>query len=487
MSKQIVLHERDNVFIALETTAEHMRGHKYARINILAGEEIIKYGMAIGKAIEDIPMGAHVHTHNTKTNLGDVIEYRYEPKFEDVSTPYEERTVRVYERYNQEVGIRNECWIIPTVGCVNGVAMKIIQRTKDTLTKAGYDLENLSFFDGMFTFSHAYGCSQMGQDAEHTTKTLQNIVKHPNAGGVLVLGLGCENNQISNFKATLGEYDQKRVRFLTSQDVEDEIEEGVKILTELFHQMEQDQRVEKPISVLRVGLECGGSDGLSGITANPLIGKFSDYLTSYGGTSVLTEVPEMFGAETILMSRCANEDIFNKTVNMVNGFKNYYKKHDQVIYENPSPGNKNGGITTLEDKSCGCTQKAGQSQVQDVLEMTDRIKHNGLNLISAPGNDAVATTVLGMCGCQMVLFSTGRGTPFGGFIPTVKIATNTELAQKKPGWIDFNAGVLVDGVGMEDLLGEFIDRIVDIANGEKTKQEINDYREIAIFKSGVTL
>lgn len=487
MSKQIVLHERDNVFIALETTNEHTRGHKYARRDILEGEEIIKYGMAIGRATSDIATGGHVHTHNTKTNLGDVIEYTYEPVFEEVKTPYEERRVKVYERYNHEVGIRNECWIIPTVGCVNGVAMKIIQRAKEALTKEGYDLDNLDNFDGMFTFSHAYGCSQMGSDAEHTTKTLQNIVKHPNAGGVLVLGLGCENNQISNFKATLGDYDEKRVRFLISQEVEDEIEEGIRILTELFRNMLQDQRVEKPISVLRVGLECGGSDGLSGITANPLIGKFSDYLITYGGTSVLTEVPEMFGAETILMSRCRNRDIFDKTVAMVNDFKNYYKKHDQVIYENPSPGNKNGGITTLEDKSMGCTQKAGQSQVSDVLEMTDRLTHSGLNLISAPGNDAVATTVLGMCGCQMVLFSTGRGTPFGGFIPTVKISTNTELADKKPNWIDFNAGVLVDGVKMDDLLGDFIDLIVEVANGRRTKQEINDYREIAIFKSGVTL
>ncbi len=503
MKKMIHIHKRDNVFIALEDmqpgdqlsadaiTIEVVepitRGHKIAIADIKEGEPVIKYGMPIGFATKDIQKGQHVHVHNIKTTLSDVIEYTYNPEEETFVKKIEDRKVNVYVRKNGEIGIRNELWVIPTVGCVNGVSNQIINVFKERLLDEGIRLKTIPEVDGIYSFGHNYGCSQMGDDHVNTRKTLQNIVKHPNAGGVLVIGLGCENNQIDAFERTLGDYDKERVKFLVSQEVEDEIAAGVEILQELYDQMLQDKREEQPLSVLRIGLECGGSDGLSGITANPLLGRFSDYLISNGGTTVLTEVPEMFGAETILMNRCKDQETFEKTVELVNDFKNYYKRHDQVIYENPSPGNKNGGISTLEDKSLGCTQKAGHSQVVDVLKHTDRIKTHGLNLLSAPGNDAVATTALGMCGCQMVLFTTGRGTPFGGFIPTMKIATNSPLAEKKTNWIDFNAGRLVDGATMDELLDEFIDMVIAKANGDYTRQEQNNYREIAIFKSGVTL
>jgi altronate hydrolase len=503
MRNFIQIHNKDNVIIVLEDVfkgevIEHKgvevkfqedvkSGHKVAYKPIDIGQPIIKYGMPIGKAVKPIEAGAHVHTHNVKTQLDDVLEYKYNPQIEAFSTFEDEREINVYVRPNGEIGIRNELWVIPTVGCVNGVSQQIIQVFKERMLDEGIRIKDLDNIDGISSFGHNYGCSQMGDDHINTRKTLQNIVKHPNAGGVLVVGLGCENNQIDAFERTLGDYNKDRVSFLISQEVDDEIEEGVKLLTDLFEKMRKDQREPQPLSKLRVGLECGGSDGLSGITANPMIGMFSDYLIYHGGTTVLTEVPEMFGAETILMNRCKDQETFEKTVELVNDFKNYYKRHNQVIYENPSPGNKNGGITTLEDKSLGCTQKAGNSQVMDVLKHTERIKTNGLNLLSAPGNDAVATTALGMSGCQMVLFSTGRGTPFGGFIPTMKIATNSRLANLKPNWIDFNAGRLVDGMSMDELLKEFINDIVDIANGKYVRQEINNYREIAIFKSGVTL
>ena len=328
----------------------------------------------------------------------------------------------------------------------------------------------------------------MGSDHTMTRTYLQNMVKHPNAGGVLVLGLGCENNQMKAFMETLGDYDKSRVRTLVCQEVEDEVAEGTKLLKELYDVMKDDVRTTHPISVLRVGLKCGGSDGMSGITANPLLGKFSDYMALNGGTTVLGEVPEMFGAEHLLMARAKDEETFKKVVDLVNDFKIYFKNHDQVIYENPSPGNKNGGITTLEDKSLGCTQKSGSTMVMDVIKMGERIKVNGLNLTSTPGNDLVATTTLGCSGCQMVLFTTGRGTPFGGFIPTVKVATNTAMATKKSNWIDFNAGALVGEKSMDELLSDFIDLICDIASGKKqTKNEINGFREISIFKDGVVL
>lgn len=495
MKRVLKIHPNDNVVIALEvlepsdqidaqgevvTMVEVVEiAHKIAIRRIEAGEAIIKYGMPIGTASVTIEAGQHVHVHNTKTQLSDILDYQYTPAFAQISTDLPLREVEVYERSNGEVGIRNELWVIPTVGCVNGISNKIIERFKSRV-----DVRDI---DGVFAFPHPYGCSQMGDDHAMTRLTLQNIAKHPNAGGVLVLGLGCENNQVKAFKETLGDYNEDRTIFMIAQEVEDELEAGVAALTELYEKMKGDRRVKKPISVLKIGLECGGSDGLSGITANPMLGEFSDYMVYYGGTTVLTEVPEMFGAETILMNRCIDETVYEKTVEMVNDFKDYYKRHDQVIYENPSPGNKNGGITTLEDKSLGCTQKAGQSQVMDVLKHGERLKTKGLNLLSAPGNDLVATTSLGMAGCHMVLFSTGRGTPYGGFVPTMKISTNTPLAQKKPNWIDFDAGQLIGGKTMPQLLEAFIDKVASVASGEQVNNEINDYREIAIFKSGVTL
>lgn len=487
MAKRIQINPNDNVFISLETTEDFMIGHKYANKDISAGSPIIKYGQVIASATQGIEKGQHVHTHNTSTNLGDVLEYTYQPLEPNPLVNLPDRKVKVYERSTGLIGIRNELWIIPTVGCVNGVSQNIIETFKERMLDKGINLKSLANFDGVYSFTHPYGCSQMGDDHVNTRETLQNIAKHPNAGGVLLLGLGCENNQIDTFMETLGDHDSSRFRSLITQNSEDEIEEGCKLLEELFEGMLKDERKEKPISVLNIGLECGGSDGLSGITANPLVGRFSDYLIHYGGTTVLTEVPEMFGAETQLMNRCVNEEIFNKTVDMVNGFKAYYKAHNQVIYDNPSPGNKKGGITTLEDKSCGCVTKSGHTPVMDVLKSTEILKTKGLNLISAPGNDAVATTTLGMCGCHMVLFTTGRGTPFGGFIPTVKIATNHALAERKKNWIDFDAGLLVEGVSQDDLLKDFVDLIIQVAEGKKTRQEINNYREIAIFKSGVTL
>lgn len=487
MIDKIKINEQDNVTVSLVDTDLQKRGHKYATCFIAQGDPIIKYGEVIGRAKLAIQAGDHVHTHNVVTTLSDIDSYRYTPVQQDYGIDLPARSVKVYQRANGAIGIRNELWIIPTVGCVNGIGAAMIKAFEKRLKSKGLDIDDLAYIDGIHVFPHNYGCSQMGDDHINTRSSLQNIVQHPNAGGVLVLGLGCENNQVDDFMSTMGDYDKARVRSLISQDVSDEIEDGCDILEELLALMASDQRSSQPIGVLNLGLECGGSDGLSGITANPLLGLLSDYMAQNSGTTVLTEVPEMFGAEHLLMNRANNEEVFNKTVSMVNGFKDYYKSHGQVIYENPSPGNKAGGITTLEDKSLGCTTKSGRSPVMDVLKHTERLKTKGLNLISAPGNDLVATTTLGMCGCQMVLFTTGRGTPFGGFIPTLKIATNHDLALRKPKWIDFDAGRLTEGLAMKALLEEIIELVVATANGQTTRQEDNGYREIAIFKSGVTL
>ena len=455
-------------------------GHKVLITDAPAGTNIIKYGYPIGHAITDLKAGDWVNENNLKTNLKGTLTYAYEPVNDELDIAKEERTFEGYVRKNGEVGVRNEIWIVPTVGCVNGIA----ERLADQLRKETGEKD----IDAVYAWHHNYGCSQLSGDHENTRKILRDITLHPNAGGVLVLGLGCENNQPDLFEQLLGDYDRERIKFLVTQRVDgDEVEAGMEILRDLYAKVSQDKRQTVPVSKLRVGLKCGGSDGFSGITANPLVGEFSDWLVAQGGTSILTEVPEMFGAETILMNRCKTTELFDKTVSMVNDFKEYFLSHGEPVGENPSPGNKAGGISTLEDKALGCTQKCGKAPVSGVLEYGDRLQTNGLNLLSAPGNDLVASTALASAGCQIVLFTTGRGTPFGTFVPTMKIATNPTLAQRKPNWIDFSAGQLIEGKTMEQLLPEFIDKILAVASGENARNEANGYREISIFKNGVTL
>ncbi|MGN0539887.1 MAG: UxaA family hydrolase [Candidatus Fimenecus sp.] len=450
----VVIHPKDNVKVCLSD------GHKYAVKDIKKGERIIKYGFPIGVATEDIGAGEHIHSHNLKTALSGTLAYEYAPDF-TYPEPQNSVSVNAYVRENGEVGIRNDIWIISTVGCVNGIAQKLAQKT------------------GAFCFTHPYGCSQLGGDHSTTQKILAGLVKHPNAGGVLVLGLGCENNNIGEFKKVLGEVNEKRIRFLNCQDCADEISEGERIIAELQKLAGEDKRTPVPISSLKIGLKCGGSDGLSGITANPLCGRITDKLVAMGGTAVLTEVPEMFGAEQILMNRCVNEAVFGDTVRLINNYKEYFIANHQPVSENPSPGNKAGGITTLEEKSLGCVQKGGTAPVTAVLDYGDTAEKSGLNLLNGPGNDMVAVTNLTAAGCHLILFTTGRGTPLGAPVPTLKIATNTAISQKKSKWIDFDAQK-----GTEK---ELFDLLVETVNGNETKNEQNAYREIAIFKDGVTL
>lgn len=455
-------------------------GHKVLIKDVQEGDNIIKYGYPIGHARQAMKAGDWVNENNLKTNLSGTLEYKYEPVNEELSIPNENRTFKAYKRANGDIGVRNEIWIVPTVGCVNGIAERLATQLRKETGCEG--------IDGIYAWHHNYGCSQLSGDHENTRKVLRDICLHPNAGGVLVLSLGCENNQPDEFMAMLGDYDKSRIRLLVTQKVDgDEVEAGMQVLRELYSIAKNDEREEVPVSKLRVGLKCGGSDGFSGITANPLVGEFSDWLVAQGGTSVLTEVPEMFGAETILMNRCRNEQLFQQTVSMINNFKEYFLSHGEPVGENPSPGNKAGGISTLEDKALGCTQKCGKAPVSGVMEYGDRLQNTGLNLLSAPGNDLVAATALASCGCHLVLFTTGRGTPFGTFVPTMKIATNPTLAARKPNWVDFSAGQLVEGRTMKELVPEFIDKVLSVASGEKARNEENDYREISIFKNGVTL
>ena len=413
-------------------------GHKFALKDFAEGEDIIKYGYPIGHTKMAKRQGDWMNENNIKTNLAGLLEYTYNPIQVSLDIARKDLTFKGYRRKNGDVGIRNEIWIIPTVGCVNGIINQLAEGLRRETQGKGVD--------AIVAFPHNYGCSQLGDDHENTKKILRDMVLHPNAGAVLVVGLGCENNQPDVFREFLGDYDQDRVKFMVTQKVGDEYEEGMDMLRELYAKAVKDERTEVPLSELRVGLKCGGSDGFSGITANPLLGMFSDFLIAQGGTSVLTEVPEMFGAETILMNRCRNKELFEQTVKLINDFKEYFLSHGEPVGENPSPGNK----------ALGCTQKCGKSYVEGVLSYGERLQVKGLNLLSAPGNDLVAATALASCGCHMVLFTTGRGTPFGTYVPTMKVSTNSTLAKNKPGWIDFNAGVIVENEPMEKTCERFI-------------------------------
>lgn len=489
------IHQLDNVGVALKnlipghilTIADKQVvinnaisvGHKVALTDIHKGSQVIKYGAPIGIATEDISLGDWVHSHNVKTALEAKNEYKYRPLVRESFKP-NLKTFKGYLRSDGTAGTRNEVWIIPTVGCINKIAAIAAD-------KANRLLKNYPNVEGVYAFSHPYGCSQLGSDHQATQKILANLVNHPNAAGVLVLGLGCENNNIAEFKKVIGEYDEQRVKFIVAQDVNDEFTAALNCLTELMAFANMFTRQECPVDKLVVGLKCGGSDGFSGITANPLVGEFSDKLIFCGGSTVLTEVPEMFGAEQLLMERAENEEVFNKIVKLINDFKEYYISYNQPVYENPSPGNKAGGITTLEEKSLGCVQKGGRSTVVDVIDYGETVRKNGLTLLSGPGNDLVASTALAAAGCQIVLFTTGRGTPLGTVVPTVKISTNTKLYNSKKHWIDYNAGKLIDGYTLQNLSDKFFQYVLSIASGKLTCSERLGFRELAIFKTGVTL
>ena len=467
--------ELDDIVVTL--TEDIQQGHKFALKNLKNGESIIKYGNPIGHATADIPAGSWIHTHNLKTGLGELLTYNYN-KNTTLLLKREPRFFQGYRRKNGRAGVRNEIWIIPTVGCVNNVATAIERASQKYITDQ---------IDGVCAFPHPYGCSQMGDDQDNTRQILADLINHPNAGGVLVLGLGCENSNIDELKKFIGDYDSNRVRFLVAQECEDEISDGIEVVKELITYASTFKREPISASELVIGMKCGGSDGLSGITANPTVGVFSDKLISMGGSTILTEVPEMFGAEVSLMNRCETEELFNQTVSLVNDFKNYFKSHNQTIYENPSPGNKKGGISSLEDKSLGCTQKSGSAPVMGVLSYGEPVKAKGLNLLSAPGNDLVASTALAASGAHIVLFTTGRGTPFASPVPTIKISTNNQLAKKKQNWIDFNCGVMVEDTSLDVLSDNLLDFVLEVASGKKSKSEEAGFHDMAIFKQGVTL
>ena len=473
-SKFIKINDTDNVAVATEDIP---KAHKILLCDLKAGEDVIKYGCPIGHITEDTPKGSYIHEHNLKTNLKDIVDYEFSG-----DTAYNpsgsELTINAYKRKNGKIGVRNEIWVIPTVGCIN--------KTADRLAKLGNEIIGEGC-DGVFAYTHPYGCSQLDEDQENTRKILAALVNHPNAGGVLVLSLGCENTNIANFKPYLGEIDSDRVKFLCAQDVEDELEVGAELIKELYNNIKDCKREPVGLDNLIVGYKCGGSDAFSGITANALCGRINERLTDAGASTILTEVPEMFGAEQLLMARSQNREVFDKCVKMINDFKEYFYSNGKECYENPSPGNHDGGITTLEEKSLGCIQKGGKSTVTDVLTYGDYCTKKGLNLLSGPGNDIVSVTNLTAAGAHIIFFTTGRGTSLGAPVPTIKVSSNTALYNKKRNWIDFNAGDLIGNADFEALTDELMSLLSDVANGKKTKNEENGYKEISIFKNGVIM
>jgi altronate hydrolase len=455
-------------------------GHKIALADLETGASVVKYGHTIGTVTRSVGRGYWLHSHNMKTNLEGVVGYRYEPTDSPLQVTGAGDTFDGYRRSNGAVGTRNEVWVLNTVGCVNRSADRITRICSERFGEA---------IDGVHAFAHPYGCSQSGDDLETTRRILAGLIGHPNAGGVLLLGLGCEDNRVDSLLQVAGDIDAARIRYFNAQDVGDEVEHGVAMAGELVSLMQQDRRTEHPLSGLVVGLKCGGSDGLSGITANPLVGRIADRITAQGGGAILTEVPEMFGAEQMLMNRAASELLFREIERLVNDFKQYYLTHGRPIYENPSPGNLEGGLTTLEEKALGAIRKGGSATVTEVLRYGERKGTAGLSLLEAPGNDGVSTTALVAAGATVLLFTTGRGTPMGSPVPTIKISSNTAVYERKPRWIDFNAGAVQDGSAeMGNLELDLFDLLLDVASGRKqANNERHDYRDIAIWKTGVTL
>ena len=465
--KNVIINKKDTVGISLNGNDKIPAGHKYALCDIKTGDYVIKYGEIIGKATCDIKEGEWVHTHNVKSHLDESFEYTYD--FSANSFPKSKKTFKGFKRAQGRAGIRNEIYIIPTVGCVNNVCIRLAKDAQKFVSGS---------IDGIFALTHQFGCSQLGQDNENIKKLLCAIALNPNASFVLFVGLGCENNGMQGIKDYLAPYNRNNIEYYNCQDVEDEHAFGLEILKKFAERAKDFKREDVDFSELCLGLKCGGSDGYSGLTANPLVGRISDKTVAYGGSAILTEVPEMFGAEQLLMNKCKNEQVFIRYKKMIEDFKAYYVKQGFPVYENPSPGNKEGGITTLEEKSLGCIEKAGTSEIVDVLDYGEIVKEVGVSALNAPGNDLIAATALAASGCQIVLFTTGRGTPFSTFVPTMKIASNSRLASHKSGWIDFNAFDM-DEDGLFDL-------ILKTINGEyKCKSE--DVREIAFYKTGVTL
>ncbi len=491
MQKLIQIHPRDNVAVAavplqqgeslaaVTARQEIPFGHKLALRDIAAGEDVIKYGYPIGRALCGIAAGEHVHTHNVETKLSATQHYCYPGATERAEFASGEKIwFDGYEHADGTVGIRNDIWILPTVGCVNKTADQLAAKANNLYATAE---------TRFLAFPHPYGCSQMGEDQENTQALLAALARHPNAAGVLLVSLGCENNNLEVFLPLLGDYDTARIRTLVTQQSGDELAQGLAILRELAANAAKRERVRIPAEKLVIGYKCGGSDAFSGITANPLCGRLTDRLCAIGARAILTEVPEMFGAETVLMERAENKAVFDGIVSMVEEFKDYYTHHNQVVYDNPSPGNKAGGITTLEEKSLGCIQKGGTAVVTDVLSYAQPCRMPGLNLLTGPGNDIVSCTNLVASGAHIIVFTTGRGTPLGAPVPTIKLSSNSALAQSKPGWIDYDAGEILAGKTMDEAAGELLTLLLEIASGKHAKNEDNAYQEIAIFKNGVTL
>ena len=465
--KSIIINEKDNVGVCLDGNEKIPAGHKYALRDIAKGEYVIKYGEIIGRATTDIKQGEWVHTHNVKSHLDENVAYRYE--FNARKPEKAKATFMGYKREKGRAGIRNEIYIIPTVGCVNNVCIRLANEAQKLIKGS---------IDGVYALTHQFGCSQLGEDNENIKQLLCSIALNPNASYVLFVGLGCENNGMDGIKETLAPYERNNIEYFNCQDVKDEHVYGMTVLKEFIEKAKDLKREEVDFSELCIGLKCGGSDGYSGLTANPLVGKITDKVVSLGGSAILTEVPEMFGAEQLLMNKCKNQEVFEKYKKMIEDFKAYYTKQGFPVYENPSPGNKKGGITTLEEKSLGCIEKAGSTEIVDVLQYGEQVKDGGVYALNAPGNDLIAATALAASGCQIVLFTTGRGTPFSTFVPTMKIGTNDNISVFKGGWIDFNA-YSMDEEGLFKLL-------IQTINGEyKCKSE--DVREIAFYKTGVTL
>jgi len=448
------------------------RSHKLAVRAVPAGSPVHKYGQSIGLATVDIAAGDHVHVHN----LGmDRAERAYEFGTQRTVLPAPvgpERTFLGYHRANGRVGTRNYVGVLTSVNCSASTAKMIAEQFR------GMALDAFGHVDGVVALTHQSGCGLVpGSDGANTLlRTLRGYAQHPNFGGVLVLGLGCEMVPVQSLVDGLDLPSDTLVQTLTIQDtggVRATVRAGVDRIKEMLPVLEARRRAPAPISALVLGLNCGGSDGYSGITANPALGYASDRIVAAGGTSILGETPEVFGAEHLLTRRAVSEPVGRKLLDRIDWWQGYAAAGGGTLDNNPSPGNKAGGLTTILEKSLGAVAKAGQADLAAVYEYAEPVTEHGLVFMDTPGYDPVSVTGIVAGGATVVCFTTGRGSVFGCRpTPSIKLATNTEMYERMSDDMDINCGRIVDGTAtLTDVGDEIFERIIAVASGELTASE----------------
>ncbi len=448
-------------------------GHKIAVTDIALGEPVLKFGQIIGYASQPIAKGEQVHTHNCAMGAHDQ-NYRIGDDFQAIDYVAEasRRTFDGYRRSDGRAGTRNFIALCATVNC----SATVVRHIADHFNRSGA-LDDYPNVDGVIALAHGTGCgmASSGEGYEALQRVLWGHATHPNVGAAIFIGLGCEVMQIGRMKAMFGSSGEERFHGLTIQETggtRKTIAAGIEAIKKLLPAVNDIKRVPIPVSELVVGLQCGGSDGFSGITANPALGAATDILVKQGGTALLSETPEIYGAEQLLVRRAASQEVGEKLIARIRWWENYTAVNGGSMDNNPSPGNKAGGLTTILEKSLGAAAKGGTLALSGVLLYAEQVKERGFVFMDSPGYDPVSATGQIASGAQLVVFTTGRGSAFGSKpAPTIKLATNSAMYKMLDEDMDINCGDIIDGVSIEAKGEEIFEKMIEIASGRQSKSE----------------